>query len=291
MSPRKNDAELLYAQMIGLTKEGTRKRRNLEIVWQALTDLGGQKVPDYSIARVGAKVEELGGPKTQSLRNKDGLHFRQLIESFARSSGMPVKKAPIHSLSQAEIAIEQLANVGSRVVLKMILEENRRLKSENDQLRHAFKSLSVDQTKSKVANKAAAETPNKSVREKLMQLDPTFIQASETFLGKEWLDEHHFGVEANGSIIAQQEGNLLMAPPGFANGLRRLIDAGQINSVAFDAASLRSFERFLSDDWIEERGWNLQCNGSIIDQTNGGVLVTPPGLANGLLIVVKFVKE
>jgi len=47
----------------------------------------------------------------------------------------------------------------------------------------------------------------------------------------------------------------------------------------------------LSDDWIEERGWNLQCNGSIIDQTNGGVLVTPPGLANGLLIVVKFVKE
>ena len=54
MSPNKHDAELLYAQMIGLTKEGTRKRRNLEIVWQALTDLGGQEVPDYSIARVGA---------------------------------------------------------------------------------------------------------------------------------------------------------------------------------------------------------------------------------------------
>jgi hypothetical protein len=289
--PEKTEADLLYGQMIDQTKEGTRKRRNLEIVWQALADLRGKDSPDYSIARVGAAVEKLGGPKTQSLRNKDGAHFRKLIESFARSAGAPVKKAPMHPLSQAELALEQITNIGARATLKLLLVDYRREKSENDRLRHAFKSLSVDATKPTTVSKPAVYQTEQETCDKPIELERAFIKAFEMFLGRSWMDERHFSVEADGSIIDQKEGGWLVAPPGFLDGLQRLIQAGQLNSLSPGEPSLRSFGRFLSTDWMDERGWAVEADGSIIDQTDGGRVIAPAGFAHGLRWVIQFTVQ
>jgi hypothetical protein len=199
------------------------KRRNLEILWQVLNEMRSKDAPDYNIAAVGRRSEELGGPKTQSIRNTNGVHFRELIEAFAKQNAASTKKTPIAQISQVDVAISRIPDLAVRTVLKMMVADCKRLKHENDMLRSAFKRLSVD-TRS-------------------------------------------LGAPATQDAPTRDAEPIDMIPPRKAQPL--------------DAPTARAFTRFLSDDWMEERGWRIEPDGSITDTTMDW-LVAPPGFADAL---------
>jgi regulator of replication initiation timing len=186
-----------------------------------------ENVPDYSIVRVGKYSEALGGPKTQSLRNQNGAHFRELIDAFAATAGKSVKKAPARPLTNVERAIDEIADMGSRTALRMMLEERRRLEAENDQLRSSFKHLSVS-TKAAAPIQAQAQAESIGSNSNLLmisenRLDESMISALAKFLEDRWLEERLWTAEPDGSITDQFTNGDMIAPPGFVDALREVL--------------------------------------------------------------------
>lgn len=70
----------------------TRTKRALEILNQVLEQQSQSESLDFSIATVGRLSYEQGGPSTQTIRNRTGKHFQQLIDMWAAYSGTTRKK-------------------------------------------------------------------------------------------------------------------------------------------------------------------------------------------------------
>nr|WP_276329912.1 gamma-mobile-trio protein GmtX [Simplicispira suum] len=61
------------------------KLANLDKVWEALNEIRDEGGRDYSLAEVGRRLEKVGGPKTQSLRNAQGAAYRNIIATYANA--------------------------------------------------------------------------------------------------------------------------------------------------------------------------------------------------------------
>lgn len=119
-------------------------------MWRALEELQAEGAPDFSISRVGSRSEKLGGPKTQSLRNEGGEDYRELISAFARDIGREMRPSALRPASQLDEAIGRIPDLAVRTLIRLKLEDAKRLKTENDTLRMAFRELSVDASGIKV---------------------------------------------------------------------------------------------------------------------------------------------
>jgi len=119
------------------------KRKNLELLWQVLVGMWRDECRDYGLAEVGRRLARCGGPKTQSLRNEGGHDFRRLIEAFAVCAKANEPAGMAKGRSQLDLAVESLPDPAVRAMFRQIVAENKLYKSENDELRSAFKSISV----------------------------------------------------------------------------------------------------------------------------------------------------
>ncbi len=135
------DARQLYMSYWEAANRGA-KRRNLDLLWEVLEAIREHGGRDYSLAEVGRRLEASGGPKTQSLRNAQGVHFREVITAYANAvSGS--KKYLAKGRSQVEAALDLITDQSVRATLRMAIEEGKRLKVVNDNLHAAFKTLQV----------------------------------------------------------------------------------------------------------------------------------------------------
>lgn len=131
--------------VLALKKKAVRenKRKNLDLLWQVLETMWHEGCREFGIADVGRRLADVGGPKTQSLRNEGGQDFHRLIKAFATCSGA-YKGAPlVQGRSQLELAVEGLSDPAVRAIFRQVVAENKLYKTQNDQLRSAFKELSV----------------------------------------------------------------------------------------------------------------------------------------------------
>ncbi|HIF9059763.1 gamma-mobile-trio protein GmtX [Photobacterium damselae] len=64
----------------------------LQILHKVLESQSQSKPLDFSIATVGRLSKEQGGPSTQTIRNRTGKHFQQLIDAWAAYAGTTRKK-------------------------------------------------------------------------------------------------------------------------------------------------------------------------------------------------------
>lgn len=138
------DARQLYQSYC---KAATRaaKVKNLNLLWDALESIRDEGSRDYSLAEVGRRLESLGGPKTQSLRNTQGAHFRDIITAYANAvKGATRYVSP--NRSNVEQALDMVTDPSIRATLRMALEEAKRLKVVNDNLHAAFKNLQIGAT-------------------------------------------------------------------------------------------------------------------------------------------------
>jgi len=233
-----SDAYRLYSDL--LAKATTpRKKRSLEIVWQALNQLHSEDCREYTIASVGRRAASLGGLREQSLRNKGAEDYRDLITSFAASSGRPQSAKTRPAPSQVEEAISKIADPAVRTILRMTLEEARRLRHQNQTLRAAFRELCVDAEASRgpcagAATQIQSRVVEGEVLEPALSIDR--LGASKTdslrlFLSDSWLAERGLRLEPDGSIVEETADNFIVAPPDFADALRDVIRLSEPKAV------------------------------------------------------------
>lgn len=213
-------AEQVYEDLLAEAGHA-RSRKSLELLWAALLQMRADEVPDYSPARVGRYTDRMGGPKAQSIRNENGAKFQKLIDAFARTGGKSSRRTPAHPPTNIERAIEMIPDMAARVSLKMMLEDRRRLQVENNDLRSAFKRLSVattapDEPRARVEVLGAAARPS-------LTLDTAAAGAINRFLSADWLEERLWTVEPDGSISDDAIGGDMIAPPGFVDALRSAV--------------------------------------------------------------------
>ncbi|MGX1742412.1 gamma-mobile-trio protein GmtX [Bosea sp. NPDC055353] len=209
-----------------------RSRQTLTGLWSALQEMRAANVPDYSIARVGKFCEKYGGPKSQSIRNASGAKFRRLIETFANDVGSSIAKLSYKPQSNIDRAIDDIRDFGSRTAIRMIIERSKRLERENDELRSAFKNLSV--AAGPTCGSAAAPDslffPTTRTPASAPELEVVQLEAITKFLSDEWMQSRFWSVGDDGSIVDEVSGSILVAPPGFVDGLRRVMDAAALKS-------------------------------------------------------------
>lgn len=155
---RMNPATLTAAkELLDQHKKNTtsvQRKQNLDLLWGVLEDLRKAGAVRFNLADVGKKLESLGGPITQSLRNKKGTPFREVIclyESGFKSC------IPESELSGIERALATVTNASAKHVLREAAVTAKAVAKERDQLKTALMEMSVSPPSRQ--NSALASTP------------------------------------------------------------------------------------------------------------------------------------
>ncbi len=136
----KDARQLYHAQRSSATKPS--KLDNLDKVWAVLNEIRDDGGRDYSLAEVGRRLEKVGGPKTQSLRNAQGAPYRDIITAYANAV-CGATRYVAKTKSNVEQALDLITDPSIRATLRVALDDAKRLKVVNDNLHAAFKSLQV----------------------------------------------------------------------------------------------------------------------------------------------------
>ena len=207
------DARQLY-QTFRHAANRESKVKNLDLLWEVLEAIREEGSRDYSLAEVGRRLEAIGGPKTQSLRNAQGAHFRDVITAYADAvSGS--KKYVAKGKSQVEAALELITDPSIRATLRMAIEEGKRLKVVNDNLHAAFKTLQVGATPTPPA--APASHPAITSPASGSPLTPRLRNALSKGVDRARLAERGLIVADDGSILTQAGEPVF--PPAFVTAL------------------------------------------------------------------------
>lgn len=121
-----------------LLNASTRKRRSLEILDSVCREQQQRGSVDFSIATIGQLSAKAGGPATQSIRNKEGKDYRELISAWSSSNSSPKLGKPKGSISQAlEGVLTLIPDASAKALVGLIISENKKLKGENAILKNA----------------------------------------------------------------------------------------------------------------------------------------------------------
>ncbi|ABM35946.1 gamma-mobile-trio protein GmtX [Polaromonas naphthalenivorans] len=187
------------------------KVKNLDILWEALEGIRSDGGRDYSLAEVGRRLEVAGGLKTQSLRNAQGTHFREIISAYAEG-GSGSTKYLSKSKSQVEAALELITDPSIRATLRMAIEEGKRLKVVNDNLHAAFKTLQVGASISATPTTDGQTQVNGPITQ-FHAVPPRLLRALKIGVDRTRLAERGMTVMEDGSITDAQGETLF--PPSF----------------------------------------------------------------------------
>lgn len=135
------DARQLYQAQRSIATKPT-KLANLDKVWEVLNEIRDDGDRDYSLAEVGRRLEKIGGPKTQSLRNAQGASYRDIITAYANAV-CGATRCIAKTKSNVEQSLDLITDPSIRATLRVALDDAKRLKVVNDNLHAAFKSLQV----------------------------------------------------------------------------------------------------------------------------------------------------
>ena len=193
---------------------------NIELLWRVLSTLHEAGATDFSIARVGRRFEEAGGPRTQSIRNKGGAEYRELIDAFVAAYGKQARRGAEKAGSPLEDAISLIPNAALQAAIRMVVAENKKFKHENDRLRYAFGKVTIDVDVDADVERNATDGLE-GIQERL---DPEFVRTLQLFVSDDWMSERGLRATSNGAVVLLGSDDLLIAPPGFVTALKRLVE-------------------------------------------------------------------
>lgn len=208
------DARQLYLAHRSAATKPT-KAENLDKVWEVLNAIRDDGDRDYSLAEVGRRLEKIEGPKTQSLRNAQGAHYREVITAYA-SAVSGTTRYVAKNKSNVEQALDLITDPSIRATIRVALDDAKRLKVVNDNLHAAFKSLQVGATLQQVAAEAAPALPVPGLD--VAQLTPRMANALRKSIDPTRLAQQGLRVGEDGSI-ENEHGDKLF-PPAFTHAVQ-----------------------------------------------------------------------
>ncbi|ABE35892.1 hypothetical protein DR64_5398 [Paraburkholderia xenovorans LB400] len=213
------DARQLYAAHRSTATKPT-KVENLDKVWgvlNAIRDDGGR---DYSLAEVGRRLEAVGGPKTQSLRNAQGAHYREIITAYADAVSGSTRYVP-KTKANVDQALELITDPSIRATLRVALDNAKRLKVVNDNLHAAFKSLQVGAVLHRLTVESEPSVSAADQGATAASLSQRYVIALRKGIDETRLAQQGLQVAQDGSIQSEQ-GDMLF-PPAFVDAIRSIL--------------------------------------------------------------------
>ncbi|MGN8139075.1 gamma-mobile-trio protein GmtX [Paraburkholderia sp. 22099] len=216
------DARQLYQMRRNMATKSS-KVENLDKLWEVLKTIQDEGGRDYSLAEVGRRLEKLDGPKTQSLRNIQGAHYREIITAYANAVSGATRYVA-KTKSNVEQALALVTDPSIRSILRVALDEAKRLKVVNDNLHAAFKTFQVGTALPKVEIPVAAETQRPSLTNENAPaaLSPRLLNALRKGLDKTRLAQQGLQVAIDGSV--QNDHGDKLFPPSFATAIQAILD-------------------------------------------------------------------
>ncbi|SDP19444.1 hypothetical protein SAMN04489798_4975 [Pseudomonas arsenicoxydans] len=192
------------------------KRKNLELLWQVLEGMWREGARNYFVAEVGRNLAKVGGLKTQSLRNEGGQDFRRVIEAFAACAGAIGRAQLTRGRSQLDVAVESLSDPAARAMFRQVIAENKLYKTQNDQLRSAFKELSIRPPNDTVQSHVS--TP--IMQSPMQPLTRREIELLKRNLSPERFEENGWQIVEGGAVV--DDSGVVVLTPGFMEIVAKL---------------------------------------------------------------------
>ncbi|SMY16286.1 gamma-mobile-trio protein GmtX [Photobacterium aquimaris] len=198
-----------------LCKNATmRTTEALQILHKVLESQSQSKPLDFSISTVGRLSKAQGGPSTQTIRNRTGKHFQQLIDAWATYAGTTRKK-PL-SVRQKQLLnnndihiLDSIDDPVIRAVVGSLIAERNKYRDQLNVMK-ANSDIIIDHR-------------NKHVpREQAPQLTPLETEALKDAISDELMYRESWVVMPTGQVKSTAGEEIYKR--GYANALRKLLE-------------------------------------------------------------------
>ena len=203
-------AHALYVQKRNGTRN-TAKKKGLDNLWEILCRQHVAKSTDFTVATIGAQTEKLGGPTAQTIRNANGADYKAIINAFAQETGGVTKGKLPKPDSDFELALSKIEDRATRHIVRLVLQENKSLRNENNLLKNAI---------SKEAPPLQA-APRKEPQ-KVPLLASWMVEGIREFLSPAAMREKGWALNEHGAIM-DSLGNEI-APVGLHDALSKIVE-------------------------------------------------------------------
>ncbi|ENM5907334.1 gamma-mobile-trio protein GmtX [Vibrio mimicus] len=170
---------------------------------------------DFSIATVGRLSGEQGGPSTQTIRNRTGKHFQQLIEAWAAYAGTTTKK-PL-SVRQKQLLnsndqhiLDSIDDPVIRAVVGSLIAERNKYRDQLNVLK-ANADIVIDRTKNTGSN----------LHSNSVDLTPIETEALRSAISDEFLNSQRWVVMPTGQV--KDDNGVEVYKRGYVNALKNII--------------------------------------------------------------------
>lgn len=196
-------------------KSNARKQRSLDVIYEVCQEQAKAGSRDFSIATIGRLSAEQSGPSPQTIRNKGGIDFRELITTWARHADGATKKPPKLQESGIYSILEKIEDPAVRSIVGTILAKNTKLQGEVNLLKRQSEIV-IDRRTVPLTPVTLDADQQASLSS---NLTPTEISALEHAISDELMEQEGWSIEPSGRIVNSLGRTIFMA--GFATAIRK----------------------------------------------------------------------
>ena len=200
-----------------LKREATSRRsKSLDILNSILENQSKGDTKDFSIATIGKLSETEGGPSTQTIRNKTGSHYQQLISAWAAYSGASTKR-PLSSRQKKIIksndydVVSQISDPVIKAIVGSFIADKNRYRDQLNTLKK-FNTVVIDNRK----NDKYAEQSRTTIE--LTDMELTAIQEA---ISDSFFSQQEWSKSAAGQV--KNKFNMEIYKHGYVNALQKII--------------------------------------------------------------------
>ncbi|PSB83896.1 gamma-mobile-trio protein GmtX [Photobacterium damselae] len=186
----------------------------LQVLHKVLESQSQLQPLDFSIATIGHLSKEQGGPSTQTIRNRTGKHFQQLIDVWAAYAGTTRKK-PL-SVRQKQLLnnndthiLDSIDDPVIRAVVGSLIAERNKYRDQLYVLKANIELMIDQRDVSNAATKQAVE------------LTPIEREALRAAVSDEFMNEQSWVVMPTGQVKTKD--GVEVYKRGYVNAVRKLL--------------------------------------------------------------------
>jgi hypothetical protein len=196
----------------------SRTETSLRILNELLKEQSKKQKVDFSIATIGKLSKELGGPSSQTIRNRTGKHFQKLIETWAAYSGTTMKKPLSVAHKQTlknndQQILDAIDDPVMRAVVGSLIAERNKYRTQLNVIK-ANSDIVIDRTVNLKVPK-----PISSCGCKLSPLEAKSINAA---ISDEFIKKRDWIVMPSGQVLDANGEEVYLR--GYINVLRKLLN-------------------------------------------------------------------
>jgi hypothetical protein len=215
------DAQVIFEDL--KDRASTRQAKSLTVLNDVLKSQHASGVRNFSIAEIARLSVQRGGPSAQTIRNKTGLIFRQLIEAWAAQAGASMKAtvnptAKGNRIPKDYELLERLSDPAMRALFGQIIAERNRFRNELNTIK-AHSALIVDRRP--VQQFAPSEGSGVVQLVRTLNLNDMEIEALKAAISDEFFELREWTVSEFGQVKDENGRGIYMH--GYVNAIKKVL--------------------------------------------------------------------